>query len=94
MTDLIWGIPSQYISLAIMGLVYAILIAEKMNQAVIALVASSLTIMFGLLDQEHAIKAIDFDTLFLLIGMMVIVGIMKESGAHAVKMEGGREILR
>lgn len=80
MTDLIFGIPSQYISLAIMGLVYAILIAEKMNQAVIALVASSLTIMFGLLDQEHAIKAIDFDTLFLLIGMMVIVGIMKESG--------------
>ncbi|MFA7276516.1 MAG: ArsB/NhaD family transporter [Pseudobdellovibrionaceae bacterium] len=80
MHDLIFGIPASYISLAIMGMVYAVLIAEKMNQAVIALVASSLTIMVGLLDQEQAINAIDFDTLFLLIGMMVIVGIMKESG--------------
>ncbi|MAS87825.1 MAG: hypothetical protein CMH30_07625 [Micavibrio sp.] len=80
MHDLIFGIPAQYIALAIMGLVYAVIIAEKMNQAVIALIAASMAIMFGLLDQEQAIHAIDFNTLFLLIGMMVIVGIMKETG--------------
>lgn len=80
MNELIFGIPAQYIALAIMGLVYAVIIAEKMNQAVIALVASSLAILFGLLNQEQAIDAIDFNTLFLLIGMMIIVGIMKETG--------------
>lgn len=80
MHELIFGIPSQYIAVAIMGLVYAVIIAEKMNQAVIALIASSLAIIFGLLNQEQAIDAIDFNTLFLLIGMMVIVGIMKETG--------------
>lgn len=81
MTELlILGLPAQYIAVAIMGLVYAVIIAEKMNQAVIALLASSATILLGLLNQEDAIKAIDFNTLFLLIGMMVIVGIMKETG--------------
>ncbi|HNQ92782.1 MAG TPA: ArsB/NhaD family transporter [Alphaproteobacteria bacterium] len=80
MHDVILGIPAQYLALAIMGLVYAVIIAEKMNQAVIALVASSLAILFGLLNQEQAIDAIDFNTLFLLIGMMIIVGIMKETG--------------
>ena len=48
MHDLIFGIPAQYIALAIMGLVYAVIIAEKMNQAVIALIAASMAIMFGL----------------------------------------------
>ncbi|MDY0028669.1 MAG: ArsB/NhaD family transporter [Pseudobdellovibrionaceae bacterium] len=80
MSELIFGIPAQYIALAIMGMVYAVIIAEKMNQAVIALVASSLAVILGLLNQEQAIEAIDFNTLFLLIGMMVIVGIMKETG--------------
>src|SRR5690606_26280895 len=58
----------------------AVIIAEKMNQAVIALLAASMAILFGLLNQEQAIDAIDFNTLFLLIGMMVIVGIMKQTG--------------
>lgn len=80
MHDLIFGIPASYVAIAIMGLVYAVIIFEKMNQAVIALVASSLAIILGLLNQEQAIGAIDFNTLFLLIGMMVIVGIMKETG--------------
>lgn len=80
MNELIFGISPQYIAVAIMGLVYAVIIAEKMNQAVIALIASSLAILFGLLNQEQAIDSIDFNTLFLLIGMMIIVGIMKETG--------------
>ncbi|MCB1550795.1 MAG: ArsB/NhaD family transporter [Alphaproteobacteria bacterium] len=80
MNELILGIPAQYLAVAIMGMVYAVIITEKMNQAVIALVASSLAIILGLLNQEQAIESIDFNTLFLLIGMMVIVGIMKETG--------------
>lgn len=80
MHDIIFGIPASYLALAIMGMVYAVVIAEKMNQAVIALVASSLAILLGLVNQEQAIDAIDFNTLFLLIGMMIIVGIMKETG--------------
>lgn len=80
MHEFIFGIPAQYIAIAIMGMVYAVIIAEKMNQAVIALIASSLAVLFGLLNQEQAIDSIDFNTLFLLIGMMIIVGIMKETG--------------
>ena len=37
-------------------------------------------VILGVLNQELAVQGIDFNTIFLLIGMMVIVGIMKESG--------------
>lgn len=80
MDALVLGIPAQFVALGIMGFVYAVIIAEKMNQAVVAIIASSLAVILGLLTQEQAIDAIDFNTLFLLIGMMVIVGIMKETG--------------
>ncbi len=74
------GIPASFVAVGIMAFVYAVIIAERMNQAVIALLAASAAIIIGLLTQEQAIAAIDFNTLFLLIGMMVIVGIMKETG--------------
>lgn len=76
----IFGIPASFVAVGIMAMVYAVIIAEKMNQAVIALIAASIAILLGILNQEEAIKAIDFNTLFLLIGMMVIVGIMKQTG--------------
>ncbi|QQG36146.1 MAG: ArsB/NhaD family transporter [Micavibrio aeruginosavorus] len=68
------------LSCLIMGLVYAFIITEKMNQAVIALVGACLTIYLGIQTQHAAIEAIDFNTIFLLIGMMMIVTIMKRSG--------------
>ncbi len=74
------GIDASYLACGVMAFVYAVIIAEKMNQAVVAIIAASLAIYLGLVTQEQAIDAIDFNTLFLLIGMMVIVGIMQKTG--------------
>lgn len=74
------GIDASYLACGVMAFVYAVIIAERMNQAVIAIIASSLAIYLGLVTQDQAIEAIDFNTLFLLIGMMVIVGIMQKTG--------------
>jgi Na+/H+ antiporter NhaD/arsenite permease-like protein len=68
------------LSSSIMGLVYVLIISEKMNQAMIALLGAGLAIYFGLLNQEQAVDAIDFNTIALLIGMMIIVSIMKKTG--------------
>lgn len=59
---------------------YALIISEKVHRTVVALAGAVLMILLGVLHQEDAIAGIDFNTLGLLIGMMVIVGIAKDSG--------------
>lgn len=55
-------------------------------------------ILLGILHQEKAIEGIDFNTLGLLIGMMIVVGIAKQSGMFqyvaiwAAKMGRGKPI--
>jgi Na+/H+ antiporter NhaD/arsenite permease-like protein len=59
---------------------YGVVMSEKVNRAVVALVAAGLMIILGILNQEAAIRGIDFNTIGLLIGMMVIVAITRQSG--------------
>lgn len=59
---------------------YLIIISEKINRTVIALTGAILLIVIGAITQKNAIEGVDFNTLGLLIGMMVIVGISKQSG--------------
>jgi Na+/H+ antiporter NhaD/arsenite permease-like protein len=65
---------------AILVLTYALIISEKVNRAVAALLGASLVIMLGILSQGQAVGYIDFNTLGLLAGMMIIVAIAKKSG--------------
>ncbi len=59
---------------------YAIIISERIHRTVVALSGAILMILLGIINQEHAIEGVDFNTLGLLIGMMIIVGIAKDSG--------------
>ncbi|SHI38637.1 SLC13 family permease [Desulfosporosinus lacus] len=59
---------------------YAIIISEKIHRTVVALFGGMLVIIGGVISQEQAIEAIDFNTIGLLVGMMVIVGIARNSG--------------
>lgn len=69
-----------FVAIAIFVVTYAIIISEKIHRTVIALAGAALMILLGVLNQERAIEGVDFNTLGLLIGMMVIVGIAKDSG--------------
>lgn len=69
-----------WITVLIFIATYAVIISEKIHRTVIALSGALLMILLGVLNQEQAIDGIDFNTLGLLIGMMVIVGIAKDSG--------------
>lgn len=67
-------------AIAIFTIVYAIIIAEKLHRTVIALAGAMLMIATGIISQEAAIHHIDFNTLGLLIGMMIMVGIVATTG--------------
>lgn len=80
MQNILSNINPMFLSSAILILVYAFLISEKINQAVIALLGGFAMIYLGILTQEKAIEYIDFNTIFLLIGMMIIVNITAKTG--------------
>lgn len=59
---------------------YALLIADKIHRTIVALCGAVLILLAGIITQERAVRAIDFNTIGLLIGMMVIVGITRRTG--------------
>jgi len=69
-----------WLSIAIFIVSYIFIIWEKVHRSVIVFVAGALVIALGVITQEKAIEAVDFNTLWLLIGMMIIVGITRKSG--------------
>ncbi|WP_407312594.1 SLC13 family permease [Desulfosporosinus sp. SB140] len=68
------------ITLVIFFLTYGLIISEAINRTILALVGASLILVASVISQEQAIKTIDFNTIGLLIGMMIIVGITRRTG--------------
>lgn len=67
-------------AIAIFLLTYALIISEKIHRTLLAMSGAVLMIVLGIIDQETAIHHIDFNTLGLLIGMMIIVNTTAETG--------------
>lgn len=77
---------------------YAIIISERIDRTKIALIGALIMVLAGVIDQEQAIDAIDFNTLGLLIGMMLLVAIVRRTGIfghlgfQVARWTGGRVI--
>lgn len=70
-----------YGSIFIFVVAYAFIISEKIHRTIVALAGGMTMIMLGLISQETALKDdIDFNTLGLLIGMMILVAITRRTG--------------
>jgi len=65
---------------AILAGAYALIVFEHINRAVVALLGATLVVILGLLSQSDAIRSVDFNTLGLLAGMMIIVSVAMKSG--------------
>lgn len=74
------GIEPVWIAATILILVYSVLVFEKINRAILAMIGASLMVTLGVLNQQQAVQGVDFNTLALLIGMMIIVAITSKSG--------------
>jgi Na+/H+ antiporter NhaD/arsenite permease-like protein len=78
--QVIFGIDPTLYAGVLFVLTYVLIITERLNRAIISLSAACLMILGGVLTQQAAFEGVDFNTLGLLTGMMVIVGISKNSG--------------
>ncbi|EJO23343.1 citrate transporter [Selenomonas sp. FOBRC6] len=68
------------VAIVIFVIAYALIISEKVHRTIVGLFGAMLMILFGIIDQETAVHHIDFNTLGLLMGMMIIVNITSETG--------------
>jgi Na+/H+ antiporter NhaD/arsenite permease-like protein len=78
--QVVFGLDPMWFAGGLFLLTYALILTERLNRAVVALSAACLMILGGVLTQQAAFEGVDFNTLGLLTGMMVIVGITKNSG--------------
>lgn len=68
------------LAVGIFVITYLIIMSEKLNRTAVALVGAVVLLLFNVITQEQAVHHIDFNTIGLLMGMMIIVNIMKRSG--------------
>ena len=68
------------LALFIFLVTYVLIISEKVQRTVIALFGAMLMVLSGVITQEQAIHHIDFNTLALLIGMMIQVLVLSKTG--------------
>ncbi|CQR71819.1 Na(+)/H(+) antiporter NhaD [Sporomusa ovata DSM 2662] len=68
------------VAIAIFLVAYVLIISEKIHRTVIALAGAILLILFQVISQETAFHHIDFNTIGLLTGMMLLVGIVSQTG--------------
>ena len=76
----LFGLDPLWTSTVLLIATYAAIMSEKLNRAIVALLGAGLMISLGLLTQEQAVAGIDFNTLALLTGMMLIVAITRRCG--------------
>ncbi|MEG7967785.1 MULTISPECIES: ArsB/NhaD family transporter [Bacillus cereus group] len=88
-----------YFAIAVFLVTYGFIISEKLNRAVIALFGAAIMIIFGIVDLHAAFTShIQWETITLLIGMMILVHITSQSGVFefvaikAAKAAGGKPI--
>jgi len=77
---LLFGLDPMWVSLAVLAVTYAFIIAGTFNHAIVALIAAVVVVIIGLVDQSEAIRGIDWNTIGLLAGMMILVSISRRSG--------------
>lgn len=67
-------------AIAIFLIIYALIISEKIHRTIVAMIGGVLMVAFGIVDQHEALHHIDFNTLGLLVGMMIVVSITADTG--------------
>ncbi|MDR7001791.1 ArsB/NhaD family transporter [Neobacillus niacini] len=68
------------IAIVVFLITYAFIVTEKIHRTIIAMAGGIMMVLLGIVDQEKALHHIDFNTLGLLTGMMIIVAITSETG--------------
>lgn len=69
-----------YLTIGIFGIAFILIAFEVYDKSLIALTGALLMVTFGILSPREAIAAIQFETILLLLAMMILVNIASKSG--------------
>jgi len=85
------------VAIATFAIVLAVIASEKMHRTNVALLGAAIVVLFvGDFSQEQAIESVDFNTIGLLTGMMILVYLTQQTGVYdflairAGQLSGGR----
>lgn len=73
-------LEEQFIAVGVFVLVMVAIVSEKVHRTVAAMAGAVALVIIGIMTIENCIECIDFNTLGVLAGMMLFVGVVKESG--------------
>jgi Na+/H+ antiporter NhaD/arsenite permease-like protein len=92
----------MYYAIAVFVIAYGLIISERFNKTTVALVGAGLMVCLPVIDSADVFysqeSGIDWDVIFLMVGMMIIVSIMRQTGAFeyaaiwAVKRANGAPV--
>lgn len=74
------GLPPIYLALPILVITYALVIVDRFDRSILALLGGGAMVLSGVLTQNQAVEGIDFNTIGLLTGMMILVATSRRSG--------------
>lgn len=70
----------QLIALVVFIATYILIIDERIHRAVAAMAGAAVVVFLGIVPWESMLEHIDFGTIFLLMGMMIIINVARHSG--------------
>jgi Na+/H+ antiporter NhaD/arsenite permease-like protein len=92
-------VPVAAIAITVFVVAYALIASDRINKTLVALCGGALVLVLGIVDAEDAFfsheTGIDWNVIFLLFGMMIIVGVLRQTGVFeyiavwAAKRAGG-----
>lgn len=68
------------IALAVFAATYILIITEWINKMLAAMIGGFIIVLLGIVNQHTAFAAIDWNVIFFLIGMMLVISVMRETG--------------
>ena len=78
--QILFGLNPMIATTVILIATYVAIMSERMNRSIVALLGAGVMVIIGALDQQEAVRGIDFNTIALLIGMMILVAITRKCG--------------
>jgi Na+/H+ antiporter NhaD/arsenite permease-like protein len=72
------------IAITVFVVAYALIASDRINKTLVALVGGGIVVAIGVVDSDDVFYShetgIDWDVIFLLFGMMIIVGVLRQTG--------------
>ena len=74
----------QMVAIIIFGVTFAMILGERVHRTIVAMAGAAVMLIAGMLmgfySQAGALAAVDFNTLGLLLGMMILVRLLEQTG--------------